>query len=685
MANTPSENAIAIGKQFWAKCAQLIEVYPHRPDNFSGDSEPVALGRQLKTLTTEVASAVCSNEHWEGSASVGKGNWTRVPWAAFFDSRETTSAQKGVYPVIHFSCEDRIGMRIGLGVAATEFKSNPESKAREVSDQVSQDARAQLRTARFIDVVAGDEPRVSFGTGNLAAGYARGMVFERFVPLDELKANRDDLTEALRVLLETYTSWVDTTHGAEPPGSSFLEVMRWYAEQMIVFLSPNRQRRYLISKVDDSGCEVRRLDADESERVTESIYKARCQWLEEQGGTAGRADLDNTVARHICYSQGPDLGLSADRKRIVLLAGARAAADHLIALIESISSPQLHKPVILALAIEAIGTGELAENRITFDWIAPRFLERMRQLGRRVTEQDAAEGFGRLAGDLFWMHAYHNPEDTLPFDKPTPSLIRDRISHAVIKEPYWSALQDSARRRSVLDAIARKWPDMIDPLPRADIAAATDRLVAGVARRGFVYQPWQIAAYITALRTKPFVILTGVSGTGKSKLPVLVAELAGMAKPRRIAVRPDWTDSSEVMGYVDLQDRFRPGVVLQQMRAASLNRGQYHVCLVDEMNLARVEHYWLCPATRLEELKQSDPAARDQIDLAIKTLESVNKILTHSQLQVGYRTRDSAEARHPDSIRRGGVAADSTDLRCEVLRRRLGRIQAAVPVVWASS
>lgn len=129
MANTPSENAIAIGKQFWAKCAQLIEVYPHRPDNFSGDSEPVALGRQLKTLTTEVASAVCSNEHWEGSASVGKGNWTRVPWAAFFDSRETTSAQKGVYPVIHFSCEDRIGMRIGLGVAATEFKSNPESKA----------------------------------------------------------------------------------------------------------------------------------------------------------------------------------------------------------------------------------------------------------------------------------------------------------------------------------------------------------------------------------------------------------------------------------------------------------------------------------------------------------------------------------------------------------------------------
>ena len=72
------------------------------------------------------------------------------------------------------------------------------------------------------------------------------------------------------------------------------------------------------------------------------------------------------------------------------------------------------------------------------------------------------------------------------------------------------------------------------------------------------------------------------------------------------------------------------------------------------------------PGARLEELKQSDRQP-DQIDLAIKTLESVQD-LTHSQLQVGYRAR-SAEARHPDSIRRGGWP-DSTD--CDAkMRRRL--------------
>ncbi len=57
-------------------------------------------------------------------------------------------------------------------------------------------------------------------------------------------------------------------------------------------------------------------------------------------------------------------------------------------------------------------------------------------------------------------------------------------------------------------------------------------------------------------------------------------------------MRPDWTDSSEVLGYVDLQEKFRPGVVLRAARVASTDASRHHVCLLDEMNLARVEHYF---------------------------------------------------------------------------------------------
>lgn len=85
-----------------------------------------------------------------------------------------------------------------------------------------------------------------------------------------------------------------------------------------------------------------------------------------------------------------------------------------------------------------------------------------------------------------------------------------------------------------------------------------------------------------------FGILAGVSGTGKSRLPALVARLTGMPAPQRVAVRPDWNDSSEVLGYTDLQRRFRPGMVLQQMKTAASDPCHFHTCLIDEMNLARL-------------------------------------------------------------------------------------------------
>ena len=121
---------------------------------------------------------------------------------------------------------------------------------------------------------------------------------------------------------------------------------------------------------------------------------------------------------------------------------------------------------------------------------------------------------------------------------------------------------------------------------------AAESLISSIRSDGYVYQPWQIAAYITALRTRPFVILAGVSGTGKSRLPVLVAKYTGMRSPLRVSVRPDWNDSAEVLGYVDLQNRFRPGLILRQMQIAEADSAGFHTCIIDEMNLARVEYYF---------------------------------------------------------------------------------------------
>lgn len=151
-----------------------------------------------------------------------------------------------------------------------------------------------------------------------------------------------------------------------------------------------------------------------------------------------------------------------------------------------------------------------------------------------------------------------------------------------------------------------------------------DSVESYIAQKGFVFEPWQIAAYVTALRTKPFVILAGVSGTGKSKLPQLVADATG-AECTLLPVRPNWTDSSDVLGYQDLQGHFRPGSLLQFARTAEENPSKHHICIIDEMNLARVEYYFAEVLSRMEDrdaVKSGGYGSRPLLNLDLAPGES---------------------------------------------------------------
>ena len=397
----------------------------------------------------------------------------------------------------------------------------------------------------------------------------------------------------------------------EKPASNapFLDTVRRYLSERVVFFSPDRKAQYFIESIDENSCVVRRIHG-EAERVTFSGYDTKLQLVQKHGRLDRRKLLDNTVARHMCYLQSPELGLSTDNQEVVYLSNDEEATDHFIEHVKKLSSPKLYKPLILLLVLEGIFNQDLRENKITFDWISPLFIRRLKAIGLNIEEQQVAEGFGRLANDLFWMLAHRDPAESLSLEKPTPKMMREAVSHATVKEPYWRAIQKPANLERVRQAILDKWSDLRDigtsPEQKVDEKSAMRLLIDRIRAKGFVFQPWQIAAYVIALRTKPFVILAGVSGTGKTKLPMLVAELTGAAFPRRVAVRPDWTDSSDVIGYVDLQNQFRPGVVLQEMRAASMDRNRFHVCLIDEMNLARVEHYFAEFLSAIEDRRSSE-------------------------------------------------------------------------------
>ncbi|WP_322907402.1 MrcB family domain-containing protein [Paenibacillus sp. SGZ-1009] len=142
-----------------------------------------------------------------------------------------------------------------------------------------------------------------------------------------------------------------------------------------------------------------------------------------------------------------------------------------------------------------------------------------------------------------------------------------------------------------------------------DMADVLERIGDYITSSGF-YFPQQLAHnFYLSLKTRPFVILAGISGTGKTRLVRLFAEAIGATADNGqftlIPVRPDWSDPAELIGYRDLSGMFQPGPLTLVIREASRleNRKKpYFVCL-DEMNLARVEHYFSDMMSLLETQK----------------------------------------------------------------------------------
>ena len=112
--------------------------------------------------------------------------------------------------------------------------------------------------------------------------------------------------------------------------------------------------------------------------------------------------------------------------------------------------------------------------------------------------------------------------------------------------------------------------------------------------------------FITAIKSKPFLLLAGISGTGKSRIVRKLAracwdegsEEYEAQKPRNfemVQVKPNWHDSSELIGYVSRvsgEPVYVAGDFLKFVaRAWEEPDVPYFLCL-DEMNLAPVEQYF---------------------------------------------------------------------------------------------
>lgn len=152
----------------------------------------------------------------------------------------------------------------------------------------------------------------------------------------------------------------------------------------------------------------------------------------------------------------------------------------------------------------------------------------------------------------------------------------------------------------------------------------------------------QYRPYLTAIKSKPFLLLAGISGTGKSRI---VRELARACweegtdeykaqKPKNfqmVQVKPNWHDSSDLIGYVSRvsgKAEFMAGEFLKFIAKAWEDvETPYFLCL-DEMNLAPVEQYFAEYLSVIESRKSHKDGTVTTDPILEKSAEDWYRVLT---------------------------------------------------------
>lgn len=144
------------------------------------------------------------------------------------------------------------------------------------------------------------------------------------------------------------------------------------------------------------------------------------------------------------------------------------------------------------------------------------------------------------------------------------------------------------------------------------------RVKQALQNEGLVFPQRIIDAFHTSLKchdVNPITVLAGVSGTGKTLLPVRYAEIIGMHR-LVMAVQPRWDSPQDMFGFYNYLEKEYKATELSRalvrMDPFNYPQGQFPMLnsewardrlllvLLDEMNLARMEYYFSEFLSRLE-------------------------------------------------------------------------------------
>ena len=143
-------------------------------------------------------------------------------------------------------------------------------------------------------------------------------------------------------------------------------------------------------------------------------------------------------------------------------------------------------------------------------------------------------------------------------------------------------------------------PPAVAPVGRKALRMLPDEFNNAVTASGLNFGDSQdelVRTFCVSVLTRPFVILSGLSGSGKTQLALKLGEWLAPKRFSVIAVRPDWGSSEAMFGYENMLDLSTPrewvvAEPLQLMLKAASDPVNPYLLVLDEMNLAHIERYF---------------------------------------------------------------------------------------------
>ena len=163
--------------------------------------------------------------------------------------------------------------------------------------------------------------------------------------------------------------------------------------------------------------------------------------------------------------------------------------------------------------------------------------------------------------------------------------------------------------------------DVPSETPTAYIEPDLETIRSRIEAEGLVVDDRTLRRFHLSLRSRGFVILSGISGTGKTWLAQAYACAVG-GRELLVAVAPNWTTNEDLLGYLNPLSgayhdtpfsKFLREAALEWESAVAAGREPVpHYLVLDEMNLARVEYYFATFLSALE-VRQRDETASVQL------------------------------------------------------------------------